>query len=46
MSKKIREFSVRIVITQHGLCLVQRLCKLKMHLVASFKNDIGYSPDS
>lgn len=46
MTKKNRAFAVRVLITQHGLRLVQRLRKLKMHLVASLKNSIDYSPDS
>ncbi|MEO0842252.1 MAG: hypothetical protein AAFY21_11440 [Cyanobacteria bacterium J06641_2] len=46
MNKKCSVFAVRILITQHGLRLAQRLRKLKMRLVASLKNSIDYSPDS
>ncbi|MGB3642683.1 MAG: hypothetical protein WBA39_34630 [Rivularia sp. (in: cyanobacteria)] len=46
MSEKNRVVAIRILITQQGLRLVQRLFKLKMRLVASFKNKIYDSPHS
>ncbi len=46
MSEKNRVVAIRILITQQGLRLVQRLSKLKMRLVASLKNKIYDFPHS